>query len=237
MDKKLTKPETQERCFAFQDLSNLNPGWRDILHLGRRLTYMKGKTVAMGESLYFLDKGKIRLSHMSLQGVEKILWYLHEGCVFGETPIFDHVPPAGSFYASSDCVVYSFSNDVVERIAKMRPDLMLELFHSMARKMRCLSEQASSLFIDSLKVRTIRFLAQHIVPGTRPIKVDLGITKQEMATFLGVHRISLYKILKDYEERGVLSAFSGNQVTILDEEAFFQGFSAVSVDDKGKMMG
>lgn len=220
MDTRL--PSTaHERRFAFQDLANLNTGWRDVLHLATRQVYRKGRTVGMGESLYFLDKGKIRLSHLSLDGMEKILWYLQDGCLFGETPIFDNCPSSGAFYCSSECVVYAFSRQAFERVSTLRPDLIVNLVRSMAHKMRVLSEQASSLFIDSLTVRTFRFMAQHIVPGTRPLKIDLGIGKQEMAAFLGVHRVSLYKILKDYEEKGVLSAFSGTEVTILDTGAFF----------------
>ncbi len=219
--------DVTERPFAFQDLSDLNAPWRDVLSLGRRQAYKKGQQVTMGPYLYFLDSGKIRLSHISLQGLEKILWYLHPGSIFGETPFFDRVPSAGYFYCSSDCVVYNFSHEAVDQLSKSRPDLMLDLCRSMARKMRALSDQASSLFLDSLKVRTVRFLAQHVVKGTDPMLVDLGITKQELAALLGVHRISLYKILKDYEDAGILSPFRGSQVTVLQPEAFFQAISGL----------
>ena len=222
-----TSIDVTERPFAFQDLTDLNAPWREVLSLGRKQTYKKGQQVGMGPYLYFLDSGKIRLSHISLQGLEKILWYLHPGSLFGETPFFDRVPAAGYFHCSTDCVVYSFSHQVVEQLARERPELILDLCHSMARKMRALSDQASSLFLDSLKVRTVRFLAQHVVKGTDPMLVDLGITKQELAALLGVHRISLYKILKDYEDAGVLSPFHGSQVTILRPEAFFQAISGL----------
>ncbi len=219
--------DVTERPFAFQDLSDLNAPWRDVLSLGRRQAYKKGQQVTMGPYLYFLDSGKIRLSHISLQGLEKILWYLHPGSLFGETPFFDKMPSAGYFHCSSDCTVYNFTHQAVDQLSKSRPDLILDLCHSMARKMRALSDQASSLFLDSLRVRTVRFLAQHVVQGTDPMLVDLGITKQELAALLGVHRISLYKILKDYEDAGILSPFHGSQVTVLQPEAFFQAISGL----------
>ena len=211
----------QERIFAFQKLTDLNTPWRDVLSLASRQSFNKGQHVSMGAYLYFLDKGRIRLSHLSLQGIEKILWYLYPGCLFGETPFFDKMPSAGSFYCSTNCIVYSFSHQTIEQLAKSRPDLMANLCRSMSRKMRVLSDQAASLFLDSLKVRTLRFLSQHIVVGSDPVLVDVGITKQELAALLGVHRISLYKILKDYEEAGILSAFHGSKVTILKPDAFY----------------
>ena len=96
-----TSIDVTERPFAFQDLTDLNGAWRKVLSLGRKQTYKKGQQVGMGPYLYFLDSGKIRLSHISLQGLEKILWYLHPGSIFGETPYFDKMPSAGYFYCST----------------------------------------------------------------------------------------------------------------------------------------
>lgn len=191
-----TSADVTERHFAFKELANLNTPWRDVLSLGRKQTYKKGQQIGMGEYLYFLDSGKIRLSHISLQGLEKILWYMHSGSIFGETPLFDQMPSNGYFYCTTDCVVYIFTHKTVEQLSKSRPDLIMNLCHSMARKLRMLSNQAASLFLDNLKVRSMRFLAQHIVKGTDPMLVDIRITKQELAALLGVHRISLYKLIQ-----------------------------------------
>ena len=49
----------------------------------------------------------------------------------------------------------------------------------------------------------------------------MGVSKQEMASLLGVHRISLYKILRQQEESGLFGPFSGKTVTILRPDEFF----------------
>ena len=69
--------------------------------------------------------------------------------------------------------------------------------------------------------RTYKFLAQHIIPGSDPLTANMGVSKQEMASLLGVHRISLYKILRQQEESGLFGPFSGKTVTILRPEEFF----------------
>ncbi len=121
-----------------------------------------------------------------------------------------------------DCVVYAFSKDRVEHLSRTRPDLTLNLLHSMARKLRTLSNQASSLYVDDVLVRTCKFLARRLLPDSDPLTADPGISRQEMASLLGVHRITLYKVLRQQEEQGLFGPFERHAVTILRPEEFFR---------------
>ena len=113
-----------------------------------------------------------------------------------------------------------------ETISRERPDLISNLLLSMSRKLRILSNQASSLYVDNLLVRVCKFMAQHLEPDSRPLTANLGISRQEMASLLGVHRVSLYKVLKQQEEEGLFGPFEGNAVVILQPEEFFRLASA-----------
>ena len=209
------------RCLAFKEMREMNSEWRSVLHLGRKLVWSKGHRVPFGRELYFLDRGKVRLTNQNMEGVEKILWYIQEGCVFGETPFFDPMPAESYFSCATNCVSYAFSADSLSEIRQKHPHLLINLLCSMSRKLRVLSNQASSLYLDNVLARTCKFLAQHIIPGSDPLTVDMGVSKQEMASLLGVHRISLYKILRQQEESGLFGPFSGKTVTILRPEEFF----------------
>ena len=172
---------------------------------------------------FFLDKGRVRLTHTSLEGTEKILWYLNDGCVFGETPLFD--PPSNELTSVhvcvTDCRVYSFSAECVERLFVSHPQLMHSLLQSMARKLRMVTQQASSLHVDDVLARVCKFLTQRLVPGSDPLTAVPNMSRQEMANFLGVHRITLYKVLKHQEKLGVWSSFSNESVQILRPDVLF----------------
>ena len=43
-----------------------------------------------------------------------------------------------------------------------------------------------------------------------------------MASLLGVHRITLYKVLRQQEEQGLFGPFERHAVTILRPEEFFR---------------
>ncbi len=212
------------RCLGFTELRDVNAVWRSVLDLGVRYTWRKGHCIESHGELLFLDKGQVRLTHFTLDGAEKILWYINQGCLFGETPLFDPMAEDrdSMHICAMDCVVYAFSKDRVEHLSRTRPDLTLNLLHSMARKLRTLSNQASSLYVDDVLVRTCKFLARRLLPDSDPLTADPGISRQEMASLLGVHRITLYKVLRQQEEQGLFGPFERHAVTILRPEEFFR---------------
>lgn len=216
------------RSIGYTEICDLNTQWREVLHLGVRRKYSKGAQIMHEErALFFLEKGRVRLTHHTQDGQEKILWYIGPGCIFGETPFFDPMPGSGESVhecaATSD--IYVFSCDCVYgEIVKIRPDLILNLLPSLARKVRLLSNQASSLSVDDVLIRLCKFLGQRVVPGSSPLRVRPGISRQELASVLGVHRITLYKVLKQQEESGLFGPGLHDQqsFTVLDPERFFE---------------
>ncbi|MDR2696342.1 MAG: Crp/Fnr family transcriptional regulator [Deltaproteobacteria bacterium] len=200
----------------------MNSAWRSVLPLARQFRCARGEQVPQGKDLLFLERGKVCLVFQGWDGTEKIVWYIREGCIFGIAPFFDPIPNEGMLVCASDCVIYAFSAQAVERISRERPDLLLNLLHSMARKLRIQSYQASSLCLDDALVRICKFLEQRLVPDSSPLTAKIGISRQEMASLLGMHRISLYRTLRRQEERGLFGPIRGRVITILRPREFYQ---------------
>ncbi|MDR0466232.1 MAG: Crp/Fnr family transcriptional regulator [Deltaproteobacteria bacterium] len=207
---------------AFNDIKDMNSDWRSVLPLARQMKREKGEQVRQGKELMFLDRGKVRLVFQSMEGEEKILWYAHDGCIFGEVPYFDPIPNECIFTCAADCVIYAFSEQALQRIGRERPDLILNLFQSMARKLRIVTYHASSLSVDDMLARICKFLSRRIVPGSSPLRAKIGISRQEMASLLGMHRISLYKVLRRQEELGLFGSIRGKSITILRPQEFYK---------------
>lgn len=214
-----------DRCIGFIEIAELNAAWREVLPMGTKLLFKKGEQVPQSEYLAFLHKGVVRLTHCSRDGKQKILWYIGAGCIFGETPFFDPQESLGGgvHVCTTACEVYAFSRECVyKKIAVQRPDLMLNLLPSMARKVRMLSNHASSLYLDDVTVRVCKFLGQRIIPGSSPLLARPGISRQELASLLGVHRITLFKSLKHLEEYGICGPYEHDTCVILQPERFFE---------------
>jgi len=211
-----------EPSLAFRDMKDINSSWRSILSLARQSRRVKGEYVRQGEELLFLERGRVRLTYQNRDGAEKILWHISAGCLFGEVPFFDPIENEAVFTCISDCVIYAFSAQTVERVCKERPDLLLNLLRSMSRKMRIMSYHASSLYLDDVLVRICKFLAQRLVPDSNPLTAKLGVSRQEMASLLGIHRVSLYKALRHQEERGLFGPITGKTMEILRPREFYE---------------
>ena len=210
------------RNLAFRDIKDMNAPWRSALSLARQSRCAKGEDVQLGRDLLFLERGKVRLTHYSKEGMEKTLWYIREGCIFGETPFFDPMPGEGVFTCMTECVIYAFSAQALDKIGKERPDLLRNLFQSMARKLRVMSCHASSLYLDDVLARLCKFLSQRLVPDSSPLVAKIGISRQELASLLGTHRISLYRVLRLQEERGLFGPITRGTMTILRPHEFYK---------------
>jgi CRP-like cAMP-binding protein len=210
------------RDLAFGVIKDTNACWRSVLHLSRQLNLVKGQEVQQGKDLLFLESGKVYLKFQNLEGVEKILWFVQEGCIFAETPFFDCIANEGVLVCATDCVIYAFSTRAIDQISKERPELLLNLLMSMSRWIRILSYHASSMCLDDTLVRICRCLSQRLVPGSSPLTAKIGISRQEMANLLGIHRISLYRVLRKQQERGLFGSIQGKAITILRPHEFYE---------------
>lgn len=123
-----------------------------------------------------------------------------------------------------DCTVYAFSRKcVLNEILPQNPELTAALFRTLAIKVRVLINQTVCLSLDDLPARICKYLnlrreAQILKDG--PLVVCPVLNQQELASLLGVHRVTLNKSLRELEKAGVLGPYSRDEVYILDRVRF-----------------
>lgn len=205
-------------------INSKNAAWESVLHLGKRKTFLKNSMVigngTLIDQLYYLKDGRLRLSKIIPDGSEKIVWYLDKGNLFGEVPFWDKKPMDGIFVAMEECIVYSFTRDCIEQeILVKYPELTANMLESMANKARVLALQASD--ITSLKHRVCKLLIYiverecgEVVVGK--INCTLGLSQQELAGLLGVHRVTLNHALNQLKKEGIVESVSKGKVMITD---------------------
>ena len=213
----------------FADLVNQNECWKNVSSEEPRL-YPKG-SIFSGNHMYLLVSGRLRLTAISANGGEKIIWYIGEGCCFNETALFfsgnentDSLQNSAEiqYEAVENCYAQRFTMEEVQRIGKARPDLLLNLCQGNSAKVALLAQQVVSLSVESHITRVCKFLAARIIPGSNPLRAKRDLPLFEMADLLGMHRITLYKAMREAQARGLLS-FDKNsaEITILQPETFF----------------
>lgn len=218
-------------------INSKNAAWESVLDLGKKKVFMKNSMVigngALIDQLYYLKDGRLRLSKIIPDGSEKIVWYLEKGNLFGEVPFWDKKPMDGIFVAMEECCVYSFTRECIERIILVKyPELTANMLVGMANKARVLAIQASD--ITSLKQRVCKLLIYIVereygdVTAGR-ISCTLGLSQQELAGLLGVHRVTLNHVLTQLKREGIVDSVGKRKVIISDYSRLLNSaFSLVS---------
>ena len=68
-----------------------------------------------------------------------------------------------------------------------------------------------------------KYLASRLVPGSVPLRARRDLSYREMADLLGMHRISLYKVMRQAQDQGLWD-FDKNsdEIVILQPAVFFE---------------
>lgn len=224
--------EGKEKRMSFTELVGQNMCWRTAAPARPRLWKKGHKFNDDVPQMFFVVSGRVRLMALAEEGGEKTLWYLRDGCCFNETPLFAinggmdmRIMGDARFYHEcvEDSYLCAFSVEDVLRLGARQPELLLNLCHSFSFKVTLLSQQVVSLSLESQMTRVCKFLASRIVPGSQPLRARRDMSYREMADLLGMHRISLYKILRQAQGRGLLRFDKNSEdVLILQPAEFFK---------------
>ena len=175
----------------------------------------------------YLEAGEVYLVRILADGRERLLWISTPPCFIGEGPFFDQLPAASSFIVTKQSVLYAFSPTwIFNTLLPKYPELTFTLLQSMAHKLRVLNNQSVCFSMEELPSRIYKFLFSRL--GTEKINtlnsINLGLSQQEIANLLGVHRVTLNKALRTLVRQGILGLYSKKETYIIDIAAFMDLF-------------
>lgn len=200
--------------------------WKNVLHLGQKQKFEQGETIInAGElvtNLCYLHSGAVCMKRTSWDGGEKIIMHIEQETLFCEVPFFTSRPIRSSFVCHSDATVYFFSKKTVDTMLAEYPEIAKDIINILSEKVSLLSNQSASLGLDSLEKRIVKYilLQYNSAPLQANETISLGSLKmKDIASLLGVHRVTLYKAFKDLEKMNLIEMHSNNSLRILDADA------------------
>jgi len=175
----------------------------------------------LGDQLYLITDGKVKLSHTSNDGRESLFTVLGPGDMFGELSVFDPGPRTSTAIAVTDATVLGLKHDVLRPWLTERSEVAQSLLQALANRLRRNSETMSDLVFADVPGRVAKVLLMlnekfgaHSQAG-RLVAHDL--TQEEIAQLVGASRETVNKALADFVTRGWIR-LETRSVTILDLE-------------------
>lgn len=199
--------------------------WTKLLFLATRQTWPAGYTLVLeGPALtdfYYIEKGRLLISHASQTGRERSIISLSSGTLFNvSTALTGFDNPDSQYLCKENTILWRFpgrllhSSDFVCRY----PELIIEIMRSLASKNLQMHETLSYTGPDAALIQLARWILRsadsYAAPAFQP-----GVTQQELADRLGIHRAPLVRCIHALRERGIVSRFTRSSLVVTDMAA------------------
>jgi len=162
------------------------------------------------DALYYISEGSVAVLMNDDDGHEIVLAYLNQGDFFGEMGLFDQGSGRSAWVkARTECTLAEISYSKFRQLAQTEPDLMYAVASQMAARLRKTSRKVGDLaFMDVTGriARTLLDLAKEPDAITHPDGMQIRITRQELGRIVGCSREMAGRVIKELEERALISA-------------------------------
>src|SRR5262245_40284576 len=176
---------------------------------------------SIGDYMYVIRSGEVKVTKMSEDGREKILEILGEGEFFGEMALLDRQPRSASVKPTRACTLLALSRQDFSALLRRDPDISLELIRELVRRIREADEQIRGLLFERVEARTRRLLrrrASEAVPDRPDRRATPPITHQQLADLVGTSRETITRVLKELKDSGWLEQEGKRYIVKLDED-------------------
>lgn len=228
MEKELSCSKCSQFCTGkvpiFQSLSGKD---LDLIStLIRKRKFKKGQVLIhegdKSEALYFIHYGNIKLSKITIEGKEQILNLMSHGDFFGELNVLQNVPSNFSAYALEDTEVCMILRKDFEMVIQMYPNISVKLLHAMTERLAHAENLLQTLATKDAEIRLVNLildLSEKFGRKTESgLEIQLPMTREEMANYIGVTRETISRKLNKFEDNGYIRANGNKSLHIIELE-------------------
>ena len=180
--------------------------------------YRKDRVVfAQGDpadSVFYIQRGKVKLAITSPRGKEAVIAILSEGFFFGEGCLAGQPLRMATAVAITDCSIVQVKKTVMIRILHDEPEFS-EMFitHLLTRNIRIEEDLVDQLFNSSEKrLARILLLLANFGKDARPEEVIPNISQETLAEMIGTTRSRVSFFLNKFRKLGFLEYNGGMHV-------------------------
>jgi len=159
------------------------------------------------ESIYLLQKGRMKVTALAEDGHEVLHEIIGPGVIFGETSTILGIPRTTSAQALEDSLLCEIRRKDFESLLTACPEMSLQVLKSVGLRLKKAEAQLLNLICNDVSTRVREALLDLITTesGRLPDQpVRIGITQQDLANLVGASRQQTWQALKDLESSRVL---------------------------------
>jgi CRP/FNR family transcriptional regulator, cyclic AMP receptor protein len=184
-------------------LAKVNGGRTISDYRNNQIVYSQGNPA---DSVFYIQKGKVKITVLSDLGKEAVIAVLGTGNFFGEGCLAGQTLRLASVAALTECVIVRMEKENITRVIHEEP-AFAELFisHLLARNIRVEEDLVDQLFNSSEKrlARTLLLLANFGKEGD-PEPVLAKISQETLAEMIGTTRSRVSVFMNKFRKLGLI---------------------------------
>ncbi len=182
--------------------------------------YTRGETIFMegeaGESMFFLQRGRVKISKTSSSGKEQILKFIEPGEVFGEVVLFGVDGYPATTICEEDSCLAVLTRKKFRNFFLNHPEIGWGLLENMAEKLYFSQRRIKSLGLQNSRSRIAQALLEMLETGEGDKEIS-EINQEELARYLGITRETVSRNISRMKEEGLID-IRGRSVIVCDRE-------------------
>ena len=214
-------PSREDGIFCNLDFKELH----DISEHKVANTYKKGQTLFVQGNhpygIYCISKGNIKLTKIGPDGKESIVRIISGGDILGHRSLFTDDNYSATATAMEDTEVCFIDKKFILQKIKEQPSVALNVINKLSRDMGIAEKKLTSLHQKNVRERLAELLVSlkttHGVKEGNRYKIDLKLTREEMATMIGTANETLIRFMTEFKEAGIIEQ-DGKVIYITNEE-------------------
>ena len=212
------------RVSIFRNLENSQK--IDILKKIEHKKFKKGDIIFNegddATALFFMSNGRIKLYKYTTDGKEQIISVLSDGDFYGELDILKKSKYRVNAKAITDCKICTVTSRDFKELMTARPELALAVIESLTERLTDAEGLVRSLATNDVDAR-IAYLLSSLIDkyGEKAgsnIEIQLPLSREDMANYIGVARETISRKLKKFEKGGIIKLEGTKKIIVLDQE-------------------
>ena len=159
-------------------------------------------------SIFFLKKGRVKLTRTSKDGKEMILRIINAGEIFGEMSFLDEVERTDYAYAIDNALLCAINKEEFKEFAARKPELNLKLTKIIGFRLKKYTERIEELMFKDSKQRIISFLLNFAEDNGKQITGEVFVKPflkhQDIGELTACSRQTVNSVLTELREKDLI---------------------------------
>lgn len=218
-------PSKKDGIFCNLNFSEIE----DVSHHKVTNHYKKGQNLFVQGThpfgLYCISSGNIKLTQTGVDGKESIVRIAHAGDILGHRSLFTDEDFAKTATAMEDTEVCFIDKKYLLGLIEKNPSVALNIINKLSRDMGQAESKLSSLHQKNVRERLAELLLSlkttHGVREKDRWKIELKLTREEMATMIGTASETLIRFMSEFKDADIIEQ-DGKVIYIKDVDKLLE---------------